>query len=207
MRENAQMTLRNWKRQAEMFCKKKLLLTATPPNYIYICWDFMFSQFEMANALYLPSVDSQHKLYGTDPHLQLFKFWQLFWKTYSILRVGFVIQARCVEVRNDVQHMQTKLVAKLFWNIILPTVFCHYHFLQPIDNKHCAFSSHILDTSTVETFNCNCVQWLAFFSSFALQTYYILAALLATIRWITNQQYCSSKWNFIWTPLLVLILN
>jgi hypothetical protein len=135
------------------------------------------------------------------------KFWQLFWKTYSILKVGFTIQAKCVEVRNDVQHMQTKLVAKLFWNIILATVFCHYHFLQPIDNKHCAFSSHILDTSTVETFNCNCVQWLAFFSSFALQTYYILAALLATIRWITNQQYCSSKWNFIWTPLLVLILN
>ncbi len=73
MRENTQMTLRNWKRQAEMFCKKKLLLTATPPNYIYICWDFMFSQFEMANALYLPSVDSQHKLYGTDPRLQLSK--------------------------------------------------------------------------------------------------------------------------------------
>jgi hypothetical protein len=46
---------------------------ATPPNYIYICWVFMFSQFEMTDAVCLPSVDSQHKLYGTDPHLQLFK--------------------------------------------------------------------------------------------------------------------------------------
>lgn len=45
-----------------------------PPNYIYICWVFMFSQFEMTDALCLPSVDSQHKLYGTDPHLQLSNF-------------------------------------------------------------------------------------------------------------------------------------
>jgi hypothetical protein len=126
-----------------MFCKNKLLLMATPPNYIYICWVFMFSQFKMTDALCLPSVDSQHKLYGTDPHLQLSNFDNCSKKTYSKLRVSFIIQARCVEVRNDVQHMQTKLVAKLFWNIILATVFCHYHFLQPMYNKYRAFSPHI----------------------------------------------------------------
>jgi len=77
MRENTQMTLRNWKSQADnvewCFAKISWLLMVIPPNYIYICWVFMLSQFEMTDALYLPSVDSQHKLYGTDPHLQLSK--------------------------------------------------------------------------------------------------------------------------------------